>query len=185
MVQTPPVKKIAFVDDDVIGSRLYLDALRAKGFLVEYFPTVTVFLKQFRQGAHFDLCVIDLMMPGGSTYHRKETANGLMTGLCVVREIHQSAPELPFIVISTVNVDVILEKVGQEIDAIDQAVFVRKSLAPPESLSVIVERVATKGIKAANKSGLLAKLVDLIVLQPSIYGIGLDFKKLRGKKEVP
>lgn len=177
------LKTIAFIDDDAIGSRFYVDELGAKGYNVKQFRSVDGFLADFRSGVRFDLYILDLMMSGGRTYSPDKTDEGATTGVYLAQDICESHPGAPILVISNANVDNVLTQARKSCSKIDNTLFLRKAAVPPSSLCDLVTRILKSGIKSVRRKGIVSKLAGILVLRPSIYGIGIDLKKLRADQE--
>ncbi|MHC4475447.1 MAG: hypothetical protein ACYTEL_07370 [Planctomycetota bacterium] len=177
------LKTIAFVDDDAVGSRFYIKSLEATGNKVTYFRTVGAFLKAVGSDSRFDLYIVDLMMAPGKTYLPEETDEGVSTGLRLTIDICAVHPDAPIFVISNLNVDQVLQEVRKAFHEINNIVFLRKSETPPDLLAELAEKALTGGLSSLNKKSLFAKIIDLIVLQPNLFGMGVDLKKLRSKRK--
>ena len=89
----PKSKSILVVDDDKMICDLYQTSLLRQGFRVVALPSGDKALEAIRAGHHFDLVVLDLMMPGRGGYD-------------VLKELQQSGHEnIPIFVVTARALD--------------------------------------------------------------------------------
>jgi predicted nucleotide-binding protein len=84
------MRKVLFIDDDVYAMRSYVMALERSSFGVVAVGSVDAALKE-AQGTHFDVIVVDLMMPSGSL-DMLSTGAGLETGIEITRKLKEISP---------------------------------------------------------------------------------------------
>jgi len=176
------LKRIAVVDDDIFYMEHFMMAVKAEGYDIIYFKTVPLFLDALNEGNKFDLYIIDLAMPPTFDLMMPpdETESGLLTGLYLTKEIRRTYDaQNPIIIFSQIHMETVIDGVKEEIKDEDNIAFVSKHDMLPRELSSVVGTILDKGLKSFTQSGFLSKVFDIIILQPNIYGIGLDFKKFR------
>jgi CheY-like chemotaxis protein len=83
--------RVLLIDDEVLASHLYVDALQDHRFEVFYAKTVGSAIR-FAEKRVFDAVVIDVMMPYGRYFGPRETQGGYRTGIVLAREITNHQP---------------------------------------------------------------------------------------------
>lgn len=103
------MKKILFIDDELLEIEPYKTLLEMEGFLVEVIENpeeaLTIITEKIDS---YDLLILDIMMKCGK-YDLKETRYGRRTGLKVLEEIRNITAKLPIIILTVVE-DPILKK---------------------------------------------------------------------------
>lgn len=87
---------ILFVDDEARRIEAYREACELAGLEISFIDDaekVVEFLRERKSDVQ--LLVLDVMMPMGSRYNKPEATFGTRTGLEVLREVRNLAPELP------------------------------------------------------------------------------------------
>jgi CheY-like chemotaxis protein len=92
-------ERILFIDDDVYGSALYVGALEAVGFRVDFVHDVDTAVA-WADGERYDAVIIDIMMPHGQFFDQMETAGGYRTGIALGRELRDRQPGVPMIALT-------------------------------------------------------------------------------------
>jgi len=82
---------VLLVDDEVLLSRLYINALEDKRFEVIYSKTVGSALRLAKKRV-LDAVILDVMMPYGRTFGPRETQGGYRTGIALAREVVNDQP---------------------------------------------------------------------------------------------
>lgn len=88
----PKSKTILVVDDDASVCDLYQMNLSRQGFLSAAFYSGDEALKAIKGGRHFDLILLDLMMPGRG-------------GFDVLKDLQQADPNIPIFVVTARAMD--------------------------------------------------------------------------------
>ena len=104
--------RILFIDDEIFADgkldcgedagymSYYVTQLRESGFEVDVTSEASVALKSVTmEPGKYGMAIIDIMMPPGEL-GRKETKNGIITGLILAQRIHEIAPEMKLVVLS-------------------------------------------------------------------------------------
>jgi CheY-like chemotaxis protein len=103
---------ILFVDDELCPSSTgpsgnymwyYVEALRDGGYTVVEVPGPDGVLTSFKaEGEHYDLVILDIMMPPGAAYRTRDTSNGLRTGILIAETLQEQWPDIPVLVLTNV-----------------------------------------------------------------------------------
>jgi CheY-like chemotaxis protein len=106
----PNNKRILFIDDELVPEArepggnymfFYILALRENGFeVVETLGPDDALKELQKPDAHFDLIILDIMMPPGKCFARKDTDEGLRTGVFLADELHRLARKTPILVLT-------------------------------------------------------------------------------------
>lgn len=59
-------------------------------------------LEELEKNPRFDLVILDVMMPPGRAFGKEETEDGLRTGVCLAKQIHEKYPGLVIVFLSNV-----------------------------------------------------------------------------------
>ena len=168
------MKRILFVDDERIYSRLYVKAMESKGFLVSYCASPKSARKIVLEEA-FDLFVVDLMMPSGGAFDKNVTRGDLITGACLAKELAGFYRDVPTIVFTAHHDSFIIDEVKSQLQECDKVFVLRKGMLNPDELAnAVMELFYPKP-----KTSQLKKFIDCIILQPNVFGLGIDLQVLR------
>jgi CheY-like chemotaxis protein len=92
---------ILIIDDDLFELAVHIEALRDSGATVtsiDSIPDAIAFVAD--ESNVIDLVIVDVMMPTEAFFSREATDEGRLTGICVVREIHELRPGVKIAVVS-------------------------------------------------------------------------------------
>jgi CheY-like chemotaxis protein len=103
---------ILFIDDELCPNSkgpsgnymwYYVEALRDASYTVVEVPGPDDALTNLKaKDQHYDLIILDIMMPPGAAYRTRDTSNGLRTGILVVQTLHEQWPDIPVLVLTNV-----------------------------------------------------------------------------------
>lgn len=131
--------KVLVIDDDQYFTEPLIWELQERGYEVETYGAIEDVLgedKKIKIGKP-DCVVLDIMMPHGEIFTRRETNGGARTGLRLLEIIHREWPDVPVIIV-TVRDDLSLyelqEKYGDNIKAI-----LVKPVTPTEVVEMLDE----------------------------------------------
>jgi CheY-like chemotaxis protein len=173
--------KIVIVDDDHVSMLYYIQALSLEGYDVIQLYSATSFAQflDSHEGDDVDLFVIDVMMPPGEVYKRKETSCGLYTGLLIARDLRSAGHEAPVILLSQANIKEIQKQAEGMAAKLDECIFLLKHDTTPDILTEIVNRYFREAKLKSEKKGIVKRLFGSLLIQPNIAGVGIDVKKLK------
>jgi CheY-like chemotaxis protein len=169
---------IAIIDDETVHVDYYVAALQGLGLQAEHFTSPDLCLSALRLGNRFSLFVIDLMMPSFGEYSRASMQNYLTTGLHLAKDIRKSDAEIPIVLFTNLNIDSILAEVKAELSGERNIFVVRKIDYPPHIFAEAIGAVLSGQGPFAERSGILRRFWDSLVLEPNVCGLGIDIKKL-------
>lgn len=171
--------ELAFIDDDRIQAKLYIEELQRAGFLVTYFDSAKSYLGHFKSNDNHEYKVIicDLMMsPEGLL--DDETSGGLLTGLAIAKAIRRSSIQDPIVIFTNMNVAGKLAQLSHEISDLPNVFVLRKSEFPPHQLPVAIHGLLTNGKLSDEQVSIIRRFFDSLILRPTIFGMGFDLKEM-------
>jgi CheY-like chemotaxis protein len=175
------VRKVAIIDDDVLQSVHYAVAIRAKGYECSHFKSPASLLTAIKKGQRFECFVVDLMMSPRGAYTHSATDGGEITGLVLAKDLRTTFSLTPIIIFSNANADGLISKVKKELQGVHNVIFVAKSSFKPNKLADSICGLLETGKPIEERRGLLLSMWSSLLLQPSLFGIGIDLKKLLPK----
>ena len=94
-------KCILWIEDEphLIGFTARQEMLQDKGYIVELASGVTD-AKQLLERGHYDLVLLDIMMPTEGYFSEEEVKGGYETGLALMGMIRGIYPDIPVIIIT-------------------------------------------------------------------------------------
>ncbi|UCC31299.1 MAG: hypothetical protein JSU86_03300 [Phycisphaerales bacterium] len=111
--------RILFVDDELSPGAdepsghymwYYTRALREAGFVLEEASSVDQALAILSKSpTHFDLAILDVLMPPGESLDPEGAGYGMRTGVVLADRIRDIAPVLPLVVLTNVCSDTVLK----------------------------------------------------------------------------
>ncbi len=116
-------------------------------------------------------------MPSRGAYSNKETENGMLTGLLLVRDIRAFDAEVPIFILTSINIDSVLSKVQSVVSEYANVFVLRKNDYPPSELSMTAKALLERERRPEDGQSILRRLWRSMLLQPNVSGIGIDFKK--------
>jgi DNA-binding NarL/FixJ family response regulator len=168
------MRRILLVDDEQVYSRLYVKALQLQGFMVTR-STGPRSAKALARDKQFDLFVFDLMMPAQGEFDRESTYDGMLTGACLARDIAELHPDVPIIIYTMMHDPNVIEAARNILMPTKKVlVLSKRELNPSEFAEAILTLFHLKA-----KPGLLRRFLDCIILQPNIFGFGIDLQSVR------
>lgn len=170
--------QIAFVDDETRHIAFYINALRGIGYESKHFASPDSCLTAIADGEEFALFVTDMMMPSSGKYSAEITRDFLTTGLYLVKDIRNKNRETPIIVFTNLNIESIITEIKTEIAIEPNVFFVRKVDYPPHLLAEAVSALLDGQNPFTKRRGILRRFWDSLILEPKVYGMGIDIKKL-------
>lgn len=127
--------RILFIDDELCPGQqqpsgnymwYYTVALKDADYdVVEVLGPDDALAELANKDQHFDLVILDIMMPPGNAYKDDDTRNGLRTGVLLARRIENDWPKLPILVLTNV-----LEP--EALDALKALPSVKRILTKPK-----------------------------------------------------
>ena len=115
--------KILLIDDDKVFVEPLIWRLEQEKYEVIYCGSIEDVLDEKEKliVECVDCILLDIMMPRGNRYNKRETDSGGITGLRLLKDIQKQLPETPVIII-TVRRDIVLselrEKFGENVKEI-------------------------------------------------------------------
>jgi CheY-like chemotaxis protein len=171
-------RQIVFIDDETLHIDYYLSALRGLGHESRHYKSPDSFLTALKSGERYSIYVTDLMMPSYGLYSERETQGGLLTGMCLVKDIRKIEIEAPVIVFSNLNIHTIISQVREELAATTNLFIVPKSDYPPREFADTLDAIINGNDPFQKRIGLLRRFWESLVLEPKVCGIGINIKKL-------
>ena len=171
---------IAFVDDDRFAADLWSSEMSSRGYNVVIESSVNgcrrlLSLPEDERAVFF---IIDVMMPLGP-YKTKQTRGGFYTGILLAREVRQTCPKAPIILLSIAPVPEIIKASSRAASHLQLALSVSKREATPDDLADIADRYFNElKLKPNRWRQLLRKLSHGLLLGPNVCGVGIDLKKM-------
>ena len=169
---------IAFVDDETRHIAFYINALRGIGYESKHFESPDSCLIAIANGEEFALFVIDLMMPSVGKYSAERTRDFLTTGLYLVKDIRNQDRKTPIIVFTNLNIASIITEIQTEVAIEPNVFFIRKVDYPPHLLAEAVNALLDGKNPFSKRRGILRRFWDSLILEPKVFGMGIDIKKL-------
>jgi CheY-like chemotaxis protein len=169
---------VAMIDDETVHIEFYLKALGGLGYDTRHFKSPDSCLSALAAGDRFSLFVTDLMMPSFGKYSAKDTRDYLITGLCLAKDIRNQDRETPVMLFTNLNIETILAEVKRELASEPNFFVIRKMDYPPHILAETVDALLSGRDPFVKRKSLLRRFWDSLVLEPTVYGIGIDIKKL-------
>jgi CheY-like chemotaxis protein len=171
-------QKIVLIDDDTYVIPFYIQAFELSQYEIRHFLSVDAFMRVISsESPATDLFIIDVMMSSGN-YDLVKTENGLLTGLYVALDIRKAYLDVPIVLFSSSPLPPVTSKARSLAKKISKCSYVSKFEYPPEKLVGYIDYYFQKG---RFKDGTLRKLLDSLILEPNLNGIGVDLKKLTNK----
>lgn len=172
------MKKIILIDDDIVLTSHYEEALKAQGFDVDVFHSVSQSINQ--DFGKYDLVVCDLMMPDDSFFGNIGTRDGLLTGLRMVDSIRADGNDVPCILLTNMNLPATLDRVSEEISTMKDVILMKKSEFNPAEFASIAMGLIDGSARAELSPDIRKRFSDSIILKaPIIPGfLTIDLKKL-------
>ena len=127
---------ILLIDDDKYFIEPLLWELNEQGYNVTYCKSVNDVLDgqgNLKVSKH-DCILLDIMMPRGDMYTKRESDAGKDTGLRVLEDIYKQEPNIPIIIV-TVRKDLNKTKLQREFGSIKEVIC--KPVAPSEVVDTI------------------------------------------------
>lgn len=174
------VKKIVWVDDDPFSGythrQLVFDGYELVGFYSASSCLHEYFVNDAKKSV--DMFILDVMMPTDEEFKlltNFDAADGLLTGLYLAITLRKIYKKVPIVLYSGSTVSLVKIHAKQLEKKLSNCAFITKSDYPPNKLVKFVNNYFVKGKFTV---GLLQKVIDSIVLQPNISGVGIDVKQL-------
>ena len=97
-------KLVLLVDDNRLPMQYYVKALQQKGFTVKqcYKPDSALEFVEER-ASDFISIILDIMMPPGKIYKDKDTNEGLITGMLLLKTLREKLASIPIIILTNVK----------------------------------------------------------------------------------
>lgn len=170
---------IVILDDDYHILSPYIDELECLGIKVSVSGDVSQFVEVVSKSEKVDLFIIDVMLPaGGSGFSELATDRGARTGLLVGKTLREKGIETPIIFFSVAWLDKAVSEIKNTEKRVSNSIYLKKQEVLPQELAEIAKAILSKGKVPGGLSKAYAKLVDSLLLKPSFFGVGVDFKKL-------
>jgi len=137
------MKKILFIDDDLIGLEDVFDFFALAGYdvlIAESVATAIDILKT--EGANIQAVVLDIIMPYGdiSGFNSNNTAMGMRTGLALLDRIRQLYPLVPILVFTNLRDNEAKEKAIKS----GAKIYIEKPASLSELFNKVEEFIANK-----------------------------------------
>lgn len=176
-----PVRHLVLIDDDSVALRAFTDQMGDEGYLVTQKRDADEFVQWIGQEKlpEVDFFVVDLMMPVGDVYDLVKTQGGLLTGLFVARDIRTRFSDIPILLWSVGIFPDVVAKAEELASSLPNCAFVQKIGFTPRELVAFIDRYFEDN---RFRSTFFRTLWDSLKLEPSIYGMGINLKKLRKRK---
>lgn len=143
-------KKILWVDDDINKPALEpdRDELQERNCTIVPITRPDDFLEIINGGndSNVDCLLIDTMMPNGKELSSIETDNTTRTGLALIKRLFESDnyKNIPIIVYSVVDEDVIWEYCNENGISLDRITILNKSMKSSDFANTVVDCTNTK-----------------------------------------
>jgi len=170
-------KRIVIVDDDRLLTKAYVRALHLEGYDVRLVTSVSQCKKllQKKKRLKVDMFIVDLVMPPGKIFPRDECSDGTLTGLFLAHDLRKKYKSTPIVLYSFTSFRYATVQAKRVARILRRCAFVRKADYPPMRL---VEFIRHYFERRRFPSGILRRLVDSLIVEPNIHGVGIDLKKL-------
>lgn len=169
------MKHILFVDDEEVYSREYKRHLINHGFQVTYESTVKAALQRIRNEEKFDLFLTDLMMFPRGAYSNEAAGDGTFTGALLAIDFHKMSPQTPIIIFTAAHSTDLIGEIRKRLGQIPVLLVLQKISLSPEALADAVANLFNPRPKL---NEMLKLFLYSIIMQPNVFGIGVDFKKI-------
>jgi len=142
--------RILFVDNEQFFVLPYIDKLEMQGHNVYPYYSVAELLKKLKKGEkpHYDVAVIDLMMPLDGPFSEKETLKGQATGVILAEWLRKEYPTLakmPVAFLTNVERNTKAgEAVYNKAMELNRVEWISKSDVLPSQLAARLERLVKK-----------------------------------------
>lgn len=171
-------KKIALIDDETWHINYYQAALRATGFNPTHYKSPASCLTDLSRGQRYALYLTDLMMPSYGAYSKEDTEDYLQTGAMLAKDVRSFDSDAPIIIFTNMNIDAVLNDVQALLSDVPNTFLLRKSDYQPNELADVVYAILEEGKSPAERRGVMRRFWDSLVLEPNVFGVGIDLKKL-------
>ena len=164
---------IMMIDDDRHQAEFIATKLRTQGFRVSNVASENDVLSlAVSVRKRVSLYLVDVMMPTENwpRYTPEATLGGMITGFLVAADIRKVHSRKPIILWSTAPFESIAAYARDVTSAIPHCSFMYKSEAV-DKVKRTYERFRTTG---KMERGLLSQIWDRLIMQPNVYGVGLD-----------
>ncbi|PYJ58816.1 MAG: hypothetical protein DME24_14850 [Verrucomicrobia bacterium] len=170
-------KRIVIVDDDRLLTEAYVRALHLEGYDVRLITSVSQCKKLLQKKKHLrvDMFIVDLVMPPGKSFPGDECSGGTFTGLFLAHDLRKKYKSTPIVLYSFTSFRYVTAQAKRVAKILRRCAFVRKADYPPVKLVEFIGHYFERG---RFPSGILRRLVDSLVVEPNVHGVGIDLKKL-------
>jgi CheY-like chemotaxis protein len=169
---------VAIIDDETAHIEYYVQALYGLGYEARHFKSPDSCLSALASGDQFSVFVTDLMMPSFGKYSAKDTHEYLITGLYLVKDIRNRNQKTPIILLTNLNIQAVLTEVKRELTSEPNVFILRKIDYPPHTFAETIDALLSSRDPFAKRKSLLRRFWDSLVLEPKVFGMGIDIKKL-------
>ncbi|RJP67749.1 MAG: response regulator [Candidatus Abyssobacteria bacterium SURF_17] len=136
--------RILWVDENLDSSlRYHYMCLETGGFELDKARTMREALDLYTK-KHYDLVILDLLMPGGDVFTREETKDGANSGMLLFKKLKAIKKDVPFIIFSAIVDEEVgretITEIGKEVDGI----LAKSIYSGPEVLLARVQQVIAR-----------------------------------------
>ena len=118
--------------------------------------------------------IVDLVMPPGKSFPGDECSGGTFTGLFLAHDLRKKYKSTPIVLYSFTSFRYVTAQAKRVAKILRRCAFVRKADYPPVKLVEFIGHYFERG---RFPSGILRRLVDSLVVEPNVHGVGIDLKK--------
>jgi CheY-like chemotaxis protein len=174
-------KTVLIIDDNKIESAEYRDQLkRHSAYTLDIVVCNSASGYEAAAGSRpaWDIVVVDIMMPPGTVFNRRESGDGRFTGLLVAEQIREKYVHVPILLLSGTPFDDVREVCEKFELKLHNCIFWTKERMPPLKLAKKLDKYFDSGELEKRDPTFWSKIFDAIILKPSIYGVGVDLTKI-------